>query len=99
VVLLGDAAHPMLPSMAQGAVQSLEDAIIWHARLARQRGLILRPPAPGTMPSALPHQPGPTRVSPKSTAVSQIKPIGAADGLCPDLAGRTAGPRHWCKAQ
>ncbi len=26
VVLLGDAAHPMLPSMAQGAVQSIEDA-------------------------------------------------------------------------
>ena len=27
--------------------------IIWHARLARQRGLLLRPPAPSTMPSAL----------------------------------------------
>ena len=26
VVVLGDAAHPMLPSMAQGAVQALEDA-------------------------------------------------------------------------
>lgn len=26
VVLVGDAAHPMLPSMAQGAVQSIEDA-------------------------------------------------------------------------
>jgi len=26
VVLLGDAAHPMLPSMAQGAVQAIEDA-------------------------------------------------------------------------
>ena len=26
VVLIGDAAHPMLPSLAQGAVQSLEDA-------------------------------------------------------------------------
>ena len=28
VTLLGDAAHPMLPSMAQGAVQALEDAVI-----------------------------------------------------------------------
>ena len=28
VVLLGDAAHPMLPSMAQGAVQSIEDAYV-----------------------------------------------------------------------
>jgi len=26
IALLGDAAHPMLPSMAQGAVQSIEDA-------------------------------------------------------------------------
>lgn len=28
VALLGDAAHPMLPSMAQGAVQALEDAVV-----------------------------------------------------------------------
>jgi len=34
VVLLGDAAHPMLPSMAQAAVQSLEDG--YH--LARSLG-------------------------------------------------------------
>ena len=34
VVLIGDAAHPMLPSMAQGAVQSLEDG--YH--LARTLG-------------------------------------------------------------
>lgn len=27
VVLLGDAAHPMLPSLAQGAVQAIEDAV------------------------------------------------------------------------
>lgn len=33
VVLLGDAAHPMLPSMAQGAVQALEDAWILAALL------------------------------------------------------------------
>ena len=34
MVLLGDAAHPMLPSMAQAAVQSLEDG--YH--LARTLG-------------------------------------------------------------
>lgn len=28
VVILGDAAHPMLPSMAQGAVQAIEDAYV-----------------------------------------------------------------------
>lgn len=35
-VLLGDAAHPMLPSMAQGAVQALEDAWVLAAKLAQQ---------------------------------------------------------------
>mmetsp|Transcript_19771 Transcript_19771/g.32212 ORF Transcript_19771/g.32212 Transcript_19771/m.32212 type:complete len:389 (-) Transcript_19771:10-1176(-) len=33
VGLVGDAAHPMLPSMAQGAVQALEDAWILSAAL------------------------------------------------------------------
>jgi salicylate hydroxylase len=28
IALVGDAAHPMLPSMAQGSVQALEDAVI-----------------------------------------------------------------------
>lgn len=31
VTLLGDAAHPMVPSMAQGAVQALEDAVVLGA--------------------------------------------------------------------
>ena len=35
VALLGDAAHPMLPSMAQGAVQALEDAWALAALLER----------------------------------------------------------------
>ncbi|WP_415403511.1 FAD-dependent monooxygenase [Tateyamaria sp. SN3-11] len=35
VALMGDAAHPMLPSMAQGAVQALEDAWILAAALAK----------------------------------------------------------------
>lgn len=33
-VLIGDAAHPMLPSLAQGAVQALEDAWVLAALLA-----------------------------------------------------------------
>ncbi len=36
VSLLGDAAHPMLPSMAQGAVQALEDAVILGRCLAAE---------------------------------------------------------------
>ena len=34
VALMGDAAHPTLPSMAQGAVQALEDAWVLAASLA-----------------------------------------------------------------
>lgn len=33
-ILIGDAAHPMLPSLAQGAVQGLEDAWVLAAMLA-----------------------------------------------------------------
>jgi salicylate hydroxylase len=35
VTLMGDAAHPMLPYMAQGAVQSIEDAAVLAKCLAR----------------------------------------------------------------
>lgn len=37
VSLLGDAAHPMLPYMAQGASQSIEDAFVLARCLAAQR--------------------------------------------------------------
>ncbi len=35
VILLGDAAHPMLPSLAQGAVQSIEDAYVLAQELGK----------------------------------------------------------------
>lgn len=38
VTLLGDAAHPMLPYMAQGASQSIEDAVVLARCLAAERG-------------------------------------------------------------
>jgi salicylate hydroxylase len=37
VTLLGDAAHPMLPYMAQGASQSVEDACVLAGCLAADR--------------------------------------------------------------
>jgi salicylate hydroxylase len=37
VALLGDAAHPMLPFMAQGASQSIEDALVLARCLAARR--------------------------------------------------------------
>lgn len=39
VVLLGDAAHAMHPDMAQGAAQSLEDAVVLAAALAMADGI------------------------------------------------------------
>jgi salicylate hydroxylase len=36
IALLGDAAHPMLPFFAQGAVMALEDAMVIAHALARQ---------------------------------------------------------------
>jgi salicylate hydroxylase len=38
VTLLGDAAHPMLPYLAQGAAQALEDAYVLADTLAQMRG-------------------------------------------------------------
>jgi salicylate hydroxylase len=40
VTLLGDAAHPMLPFLAQGACQSIEDAYVLAETLTRQRSLL-----------------------------------------------------------
>lgn len=45
VTLLGDAAHAMLPFMAQGACQAVEDAVVLAGCLAGA--------APGTVPEAL----------------------------------------------
>ena len=39
VALLGDAAHPMLPFMAQGAAMAVEDAWVAANELARQNGV------------------------------------------------------------
>jgi salicylate hydroxylase len=38
VALMGDAAHPMLPYLAQGGVLALEDALVLSDRLAVQAG-------------------------------------------------------------
>lgn len=38
IVLIGDACHPMLPYMAQGAASSMEDAVVL-ARCLAQAGL------------------------------------------------------------
>ncbi|RYF43226.1 MAG: 3-hydroxybenzoate 6-monooxygenase [Comamonadaceae bacterium] len=42
VTLLGDAAHPMLQYLAQGAGQAIEDAVVLGAALARSKGDVAR---------------------------------------------------------
>ena len=37
-ILIGDAAHPMLPSLAQGAAQGIEDALLLAELLSRTQG-------------------------------------------------------------
>ncbi len=39
VTLLGDAAHPMTPSLGQGACQALEDAVVLGSSLARRQDI------------------------------------------------------------
>lgn len=39
VVLLGDACHPMLPFMAQGAVMAIEDAYVLAREVSRGEGI------------------------------------------------------------
>jgi salicylate hydroxylase len=43
VALMGDAAHPMLPYMAQGAVQAIEDAVILARCLERADRISVKP--------------------------------------------------------
>lgn len=65
-VLLGDAAHPMLPSLAQGGVQAIEDAAVLAASLAQKEDI----------PSALEHyftQRQPRTAKIQRRALSQLK--------------------------
>jgi len=47
VVLLGDAAHAMLPHQGQGANQTIEDAAVLAAELGAERGLTTGPGSAG----------------------------------------------------
>ena len=100
VVLIGDAAHPMLPSMAQGAVQSLEDGYHLARTLGAAEGANI--PAACARHYAqriAPHQQSPAGLGGKPTAVSQIQPRGTDDELCANLVGRPADPFAGAQAQ
>jgi salicylate hydroxylase len=74
--LLGDAAHPMVPFMAQGACMAIEDAVV----LARA----LEGATPATVPQALAayaaaRRPRTERVQENSLANDWLKQGGNAD--------------------
>jgi 2-polyprenyl-6-methoxyphenol hydroxylase-like FAD-dependent oxidoreductase len=92
VVLLGDAAHPMTPSLGQGACQALEDAAVLAGLLAGARG--------EAVPSALARytaarRPRTTRVVRWSHGTARMttltaRPAIAARNSAAWLAGRVA---------
>ena len=91
VTLLGDAAHPMLPFMAQGACQAIEDAAVLAACLRRLPDPVagaapLRGPAPRA------DRPHPTRRPPQRDRVPpprRPRPARPRPRASPRRAGNT----------
>ncbi len=80
VGLLGDACHPMVPFMAQGACMAIEDAVV----LARALASVLEGVAPAGVPQALrayeaARKPRTTRVQEGSRGNEWLKQGGNAD--------------------
>ncbi|ACK49951.1 monooxygenase FAD-binding [Methylocella silvestris BL2] len=89
VALLGDAAHPMLPFLAQGAAQAIEDAGALGAALGRVK-------AGGDIPGALSaygasRLPRASRVQLESRAQERIYHLSGPAAFARDLALRAMG--------
>jgi salicylate hydroxylase len=86
VALLGDAAHPMLPFLAQGAAQAIEDAGILAEVLARGRDVeaSLRAYQETRLPRA-------ARVQKESRRQATIYHLGGPAAFLRDAAMRTLG--------
>jgi salicylate hydroxylase len=80
LALLGDAAHPMLPHLGQGANQSIEDAFALAA--------VLRGASPGDAPAALRHY---AQVRRRRTDIVQAN--SRSNGERYDTVNRTADNR------
>ncbi len=92
VALLGDAAHPMLPFLAQGAVMALEDAVTLAACLARISAM-------SEIPSALANYAGlrqrrAARVQAASRDNGRIYHLHGAMARARDLTLRLAPPER-----
>ncbi len=89
IALLGDAAHPILPFLAQGAAQAIEDAGALAAAVASTR----------SMPDALAaysraRQPRATRVQESSRQLGRIYHLAGPLAVARDASMRLLGPRR-----
>ena len=80
IALLGDAAHPVLPFLAQGAVMALEDASVVAAEIAM---------TPGDIPSALMRY-----ESDRRTRVMRVQVASRRNGQIYHLSGLMAAARN-----
>jgi salicylate hydroxylase len=87
VALLGDAAHPMLPFLAQGAAQAIEDAAALGLALAT-----LPVPAALARYEAMRREKA-TRLQIASRRQGRVYHLGGPAAFARDLAIRAAGPR------
>ena len=89
IALLGDAAHPILPFLAQGAAQAIEDAGALAASVASTR----------SMPDALAaysrtRQPRATRVQETSRQLGRIYHLAGPMAVARDASMRLIGPQR-----
>lgn len=89
VALLGDAAHPMLPFLAQGAAQAIEDAAMLGAMLSPEA-----PIEPCLAAYAAARRPRANRVQAASRRQGPIYHLGPPANFFRDFALRKAGARE-----
>ncbi len=90
VTLLGDAAHPMLPFLAQGAAQSIEDAAVLADAVASARGDLA---AAFSIYEGL-RRPRTSRVQAESRRQGTVYHLGPPASLLRDLVLSTLGPER-----
>lgn len=90
IALLGDAAHPMLPFLAQGAAQAIEDAAMLGAMLKPDA-----PIAPCLAAYAATRRPRANRVQAASRRQAAIYHLGPPANLLRDLALRGLGAERF----
>jgi len=87
VALLGDAAHPVLPFLAQGAAQAIEDAAALAVALSRQGPIAARLAA-----YSLARQARALRVQEAARNLGRVYHLAGPAALARDIAMRALGP-------